>query len=71
MVEKLEKNIVSFHREAHALDNPTGQKGIVGIGNVDVPIHFPNITVEFQDLIEEMKNQSLMTTRRLEERIAT
>ena len=37
---------------------------------MDVPIHFPNAIEEFQALIEELKNHTLMTTECLEERMA-
>ena len=53
MVEQLEKNVVSFLHEEHVSDNPTGQEGTIGIGNVDVPIHFSNIIEEFHALIKE------------------
>ena len=71
MVEQLEKNAASLLQEEHTSDNPIGQEGTTCIGNADVTIHFPNVIEEFQALIEEMRNQSLMTTQRLEERMAT
>ena len=53
MVEQLERNVANFLQEECALDTPIGQE--VGIANVDVPIHFLN-AIEFQALIEELKN---------------
>ena len=57
-----------FTQEEYALDNPVGQEA--GIGNVDVPIHFPNSIEQFQALIEELKIQNLVTIQRLKERMA-
>ena len=54
MVEQLEKNATSFLQEEHASNNLTRQEA--NIGNVDVPIHFPNVIKEFQALIEELNN---------------
>ena len=68
IVEQLEKNLASFLQEEHASDSPNRQEAV--IGNVDVPIHFPNAIDEFQVLIEELKNHILMTTQCLEERMA-
>ena len=62
MVEQLEKNVASLLQEEHTSNNPIRQEWIQDIGNADVPIHFLNPIEEFQALIEEMRNQSLMTT---------
>ena len=45
MVEQLEKNATSFLQDEHSSDSLTGQEA--SIGNVDVPIHFPNATEDF------------------------
>ena len=37
---------------------------------VDVLIYFPNAIEKFKALIEELKNQNLVITHRLEERMA-
>ena len=37
---------------------------------MDVPIHSPNAIKKFQDLSEALKIQNLVTTQRLEERMA-
>ena len=60
MVEQLERNAVNFLQEEYASDSPIEQE--VGIGNVDVPINFPNAIKQFQALIEELKNHKSMTT---------
>ena len=49
MVEQREKNVANFLQEEYASDNPIGQK--TGVGNVDVPIHFPKAIEKFQALI--------------------
>ena len=53
MVEQLERNAANFLQEGYASDNPIGQEA--DIGNVDVPIHFPNVIEKFQALIKELK----------------
>ena len=70
MVEQLEENATSFLQEQHASYSLTRQEGSACIGNVDAPIHFPNAIREFQALIEELKNQSVMIAQRLDERMA-
>ena len=40
MVEQLEKKATYFLQEEDTSNNPIGQE--VDIGNMDVPIHFPN-----------------------------
>ena len=65
MIEQLEKN--AFLKDEHASESLIGQEGTTCIDNVDVPIHFLNDVKDFQALNEELMNQSLMTTRRLEE----
>ena len=62
MVEQLDKNTRSLLQEEHTSESSIGQGGETCIGNADVPIHFPNAIEEFQALIEEIRNQSLMTT---------
>ena len=62
MIEQLEKNAANFLQEEHASDSLIGQEGKTCIGNVDVPIHFLNAIKDFQALIKELMNQSLMTT---------
>ena len=56
MVEQLEKNAASFFQEEHASNNPTRQKGIANISNIDISIYFPNTIEEFEALIEELEN---------------
>ena len=47
MVEQFEENAASFLQEEHVSDNQTRQERTTNIGNVDVPIHFPNAIEEF------------------------
>ena len=54
MVEQLERNAINFLKEEYTSDNSIKQE--VSIGNVDVPIHFPNVVEKFQVLIKELKN---------------
>ena len=64
MVEQLEKNATSFLQEEHSSNSPTGQKA--DIGNINVPILFANTIGDFHAVIEELKNQSLIISQRLE-----
>ena len=68
MVEQLKKNKINFLQEEYASDSPTRQEA--DIGNVDAPIHFPNVIEKFQALIEELKNHNLVATQHFEERMA-
>ena len=60
-----------FSPRGTCIRQPIVQEGVESTYNIDVSINFLNDIEEFQALIQELKNQSLMTARRLEERMAT